>query len=105
MECEAVSSIVGESNFFFDDSTRKGWMKIDVNVPPEGLKVSSSRNEVATFEHLPPITLDFVLQDSYPSSSPPQDLQIHCDWLSIDQVTNSTIKQKQINCNLHIFSL
>ena len=91
MECEAVSSIVGESNFFFNESTRKGWMKIDINVPPEGVKVSSSYNEVTTFKNLTPIILNFVLQDSYPSSSPPQNLQILCNWLSLEQVTNCAI--------------
>ena len=91
MEREAVSSIVGESNFYFNDSTRKGWMKIDINVPPEGIKVSSSQNKVTTFKHLPPITLSFLLQNSYPSSSSPQNLQIVCDWLSFEQVTNFAI--------------
>ena len=94
MECEAVSSIVGESNFFFNESTKSGWMKIDINVPPEGIKVSSSQNEVTTFKHLPPITLSFLLQNSYPSSSPPENLQILCDWLSFEQVTNlATLKK------------
>ena len=92
MECEAVSSIVGESNFFFNESSRKGWMKIYINVPPVGIKVSGSRNEVTTFKHLPPITLSFLLENSYPSSRPPKNLQIlYCDWLSPDQVTNLPI--------------
>ena len=91
MECEAVSSIVGESNFLFNESTRSGSIKIDISVPPEGIKVSSCLNEVATFKNLPPITLSFVLQNSYPSLSCPSNLQVICDWLSFEQVTCLTI--------------
>ena len=91
MECEAVSSIVGESNFSFSESTRNGWMKIEINVPPEGVKVSSSKNDATTFGQLPPITLRFDLQNSYPSSSFPENLQVICDWLSFEQVDNLNI--------------
>lgn len=96
MELEAVSSIVGESNLFFNESTKSGWMKIDVNVPPEGIQVRSSQNEVTTFEHLPSITLSFLLQNGYPCSSPPKNLQVICGWLSFEQKTKLCERLEEI---------
>ena len=94
MECEAMTSIVGESNFHFNESTRSGWLKVEVNVPPDGVRARSGVNKVATFNNLPPFTLNFALPKDYPSESAPEISELNCKWLSTEQVSGLMAMKK-----------
>lgn len=64
-----------------------GRLLVAPRVDPPGISVVVSRDLSPGTEirHLPPIGLDFVLQENYPSTSKP-DFRVFCPWLSTSQV-------------------
>ena len=95
-EVLALRAILGDT-FSYDDETNTGIMRIDLDEIEAISLILASPSTVAgatakskqpfpTISQLPPIHLDFVFPDCYPSENPPTR-SMSAFWLNMDQIS------------------